>query len=353
MSKAYLTLACGDVFEGQQIGAACSDAVIGELVFSTAMVGYLETLTDPSYFGQVVMQTFPLIGNYGVISEDASSDRCYCKAYIVRELCQEPSNFRSEGNLDTFLKEKGIPGICGVDTRAITRILREKGTMNCAIAPTPVDPESLKDYRIKGGVEATTSSEVRVFGEGDTNVALLDYGTKKACVDQLVARGCRVTVYPAQTTAEVVLAAGHDGIMLSDGPGNPTDNTAMIAEITRLMASDKPIFGVGLGHQMMALAYGAECRKLPFGHHGANQPVVVAGSSRVYITSQNHHYAVVGDSLPEGAEVTYYNANDKSVEGIAYANGAFGVQFTPDTNNGPQSTGFLFDRFVSMMKEGK
>lgn len=353
MSKAYLTLACGDVFEGEQIGAACSDTVIGELVFTTSMVGYLETLTDPSYFGQVIMQTFPLIGNYGVISEDASSDRCYCKAYIVRELCQEPSNFRSEGNLDTFLKKQGIPGICGVDTRAITRILREKGTMNCAIAPTPVDPESLKGYRIEGSVAATTASEVKVVGEGETSVALLDYGTDKSCLDQLVSRGCRVTVYPAGTSAETVLAAGHDGVMLSDGPGNPADNDAIIAEIAKLMASDKPIFGVGLGHQMMALSQGAKCTKLPFGHHGANQPVVVAGSSRVYITSQNHHYAVLGDTLPEGAKVTYYNANDKSVEGAEYANGNYGVQFTPDTNNGPQSSGFLFDHFVAMMKEGK
>ncbi|MBQ4575643.1 MAG: carbamoyl phosphate synthase small subunit [Clostridia bacterium] len=353
MSKAYLTLACGDVFEGEFIGAACSDAVVGELVFSTAMVGYLETLTDPSYFGQVVMQTFPLIGNYGVISEDAASERCYCKAYIVRELCQDPSNFRCEGDLDTFLKEKGITGICGVDTRAITRILRKKGTMNCAIAAAPVDPETLKAYRVEGGVAAATSAEVSVVGEGDVSVALMDYGTKKSSIEQLTARGCRVTLYPAGTAAEDVIAAGHDGIMLSDGPGDPTDNGGMIAEIAKLMAAGKPVFGVGLGHQMMALSQGAGCVKLPFGHHGASQPVVVAGSSRVYITSQNHNFAVDGSTLPEGAKVTYYNANDKSCEGAEYANGAFGVQFTPDTNDGPQNSGFLFDRFVTMMKEGK
>ena len=356
--KAYLILENGIVFEGEAFGA--EKETMGELVFTTAMTGYLETLTDPSYFGQVVLQTFPLIGNYGVIPADFESDTPALRGYIVREWCQVPSNFRSEGNLDTFLKEKGVPGICGVDTRAITRIVREYGVLNCKIQYTPditaEELEALKNYRVTNAVESTTIQENEVFDveQEDFNVVVMDFGAKHNIGRELNKRNCKITVVPAHTTAEEILSLNPDGIMLSNGPGDPKEKTAVIGELKKLTASGVPIFGICLGHQLLALAQGGETEKLHYGHRGANQPVKELASGRVFITSQNHGYAVVSDSLPEGAEVSFVNGNDGTCEGVNYTNmPAFSVQFHPEACGGPQETSFLFDKFIDMMKEYK
>ena len=359
MSRAaYLILENGTVFEGVSFGA--EKETTGELVFTTAMTGYLETLTDPSYFGQVVIQTFPLIGNYGVIPADFESDSPALKGYIVREWCQVPSNFRSEGDLDTFLKSKGVPGICGIDTRALTRIVREYGVLNCKIQYTPditdEEMQALKDYKIVQAVESTTIQEPEIFDtdKEDYHVVVMDFGAKHNIGRELNKRNCQITVVPAHTTAEEILALKPDGIMLSNGPGDPKENTAVIEELKKLCESGLPLFGICLGHQLLALARGGETEKLHYGHRGANQPVKELASGRVFITSQNHGYAVVSDSLPENAEVSFVNGNDGTCEGVNYTDiPAFSVQFHPEACGGPQETSFLFDRFLKMMDEHK
>jgi len=352
MKKGYLVLEDGQVFEGERFGAE-ADA-LGELVFTTGMGGYLETLTDPSYYGQIVLQTFPLIGNYGVIPEDFEGEP-RLKGYVVREACEEPSNFRSEGTLDGFLKEKGIPGLRGVDTRLITRLLRSRGVMNAVIcSEAPADLGPLKAFRVTGAVDAATCRESAAFpseGEERFRVALLDYGMKGNILRQLRRRGCAVTVCPADTQAETILGGGYDGVMLSNGPGDPAENLFQIAQIQKLLGA-LPLFGICLGHQLTALAAGGSTYKLPFGHRGVNQPVREAGGSRTYITSQNHGYAV-SDGVP-GAVLRYLNANDGSCEGLDYPDRkAFTVQFHPEACAGPQDTAFLFDRFLSLMERGE
>ena len=359
MSRAaYLVLENGTVFEGKSFGA--EKETTGELVFTTAMTGYLETLTDPSYFGQVVLQTFPLIGNYGVIRSDFETPTPALNGYIVREWCQAPSNFRCEGNLDTFLKEKNVPGICGIDTRALTRIVREYGVMTCRIQYTPEVTDDLlaemKNYVITDAVESTTITEKETFPVDDAkyHVVLMDFGAKHNIGRELNKRGCSLTVVPAGTTAEEVLALNPDGVMLSNGPGNPAKNTAVIAELKKLSDSGVPMFGICLGHQLLALARGAQTEKLKYGHRGANQPVKELASGKVYITSQNHGYAVVSDSLPSDAVVSYVNGNDNTCEGVSYTDiPAFSVQFHPEAHGGPLDTSFLFDRFLGMMDEHK
>ena len=359
MSRAaYLVLENGTVFEGKSFGA--EKETTGELVFTTAMTGYLETLTDPSYFGQVVLQTFPLIGNYGVIRSDFETPTPALNGYIVREWCQAPSNFRCEGNLDTFLKEKNVPGICGIDTRALTRIVREYGVMTCRIQYTPEVTDDLlaemKNYVITDAVESTTITEKETFPVDDAkyHVVLMDFGAKHNIGRELNKRGCSLTVVPAGTAAEEVLALNPDGVMLSNGPGDPAKNTAVIAELKKLSDSGVPMFGICLGHQLLALARGAQTEKLKYGHRGANQPVKELASGKVYITSQNHGYAVVSDSLPSDAVVSYVNGNDNTCEGIHYTSvNARTVQFHPEAHGGPLDTAYLFDDFVETMKEGK
>ncbi len=359
MSRAaYLILENGTVFEGKAFGA--EKETTGELVFTTAMTGYLETLTDPSYFGQVVIQTFPLIGNYGVIPSDFESDSPSLKGYIVREWCQVPSNFRCEGDLDTFLKESQIPGIYGIDTRALTRIVREYGVMNCKISYSPEYNESelaeIKNYVITDAVESTTIEEKESFSaeNPELNVVLMDFGAKHNIGRELVKRGCNLTVVPANTTAEEILAMNPDGIMLSNGPGDPAKNTQIIEELKKLCEHKIPIFGICLGHQLLALSQGAKTEKLKYGHRGANQPAKEIATGRVYITSQNHGYAVVSDSLPENGVVSFVNGNDNTCEGVNYTDmPAFSVQFHPEACGGPLDTAFLFDRFINMIKENK
>ena len=352
MKKGYLVLQDGRVFEGIRFGAG-ADAV-GELVFTTGMCGYIETLTDPSYAGQIVMQTYPLIGNYGIIREDFEGD-CCVKGYVVREWCDAPSNFRTDCDLDTYLKEQGVPGLYGVDTRELTRIIREHGVMNAAICDeVPADLTPVETYAVTGVVEAVTCKAPSVHpavGEERFRVSLIDYGAKRNIVRSLQQRGCTVTVLPASVSAEEVLAGHPDGVMLSNGPGDPSENTFEIEQIKNLLGK-VPLFGICLGHQLTALAAGGSTYKLKYGHRGVNQPVRDLEGRRTYITSQNHGYAVDGNSLKTG-KVRYINANDGTCEGIDYPEwNAFTVQFHPEACSGPKDTGFLFDRFVEMMKGG-
>ncbi len=357
MHKAYLILENGTVFEGKSFGA--EGEAVGEIVFTTAMTGYLETLTDPSYYGQIVVQTFPLIGNYGVIPSDFESDCPHVKGYIVKQWCQEPSNFRCEGDLDIFLRKNGIVGLYDIDTRHLTRIVREHGVMNGKIA-TSYDgtvPEEIKGYTIVDAVKNTTCDKEEVFspeGEVKRRVVLYDFGAKANICRCLVNRGCEVTVVPAYTKAERVKEIAPDGIMLSNGPGDPAENTEIIEELKKIAELKLPTFGICLGHQLLALAHGAKTEKLKYGHRGANQPCKEIATGRVYITSQNHGYAVINDSLPDGAEVSFVNANDGTCEGVCYTDEpAFSVQFHPEACGGPLDTGFLFDRFVELMDENK
>ena len=352
MKKGYLVLADGQVFQGLRFGA--EGDTVGELVFTTGMCGYVETLTDPSYAGQIVMQTYPLIGNYGVIPQDFEGG-CHVSGYVVREWCGAPSNFRCGGNLDAFLKEQGVPGLCGVDTRQLTRIIRESGVMNaCICDEVPADLTALKTYAVTGVVEAVTCKAPSVWeAEGETRfrVALLDYGAKHNIIQELRKRGCAVTVLPADASAETILAAAPDGVMLSNGPGDPAENVYQIEQIKKLLGK-VPLFGICLGHQLTALAAGGTTYKLKYGHRGVNQPVRDLNGIRTYITSQNHGYAVDGDSVKQG-RVSFANANDGTCEGIDYPDlRAFTVQFHPEARGGPQDTAFLFDRFVNLMKGG-
>lgn len=352
MEKGYLVLQDGQIFEGLRFGAE-GDA-LGELVFTTGMCGYVETLTDPSYAGQIVMQTYPLIGNYGVIREDFEG-ACCVRGYVVRECCESPSNFRADCGLDAFLKEQGVPGLCGVDTRRLTRIIREHGVMNAAICgAVPDDLEQIAAYAVAGAVKAVTCREP-VFhpaeGEARFRVSLLDYGAKRNIVRELQRRGCAVTVLPASTPAAEILAAEPDGVMLSNGPGDPAENVFQIEQIKKLLGR-LPLFGICLGHQLTALAAGGSTFKLKYGHRGVNQPVRDLNGVRTYITSQNHGYAVDSASVRMG-RVSFANANDETCEGIDYPGlRAFTVQFHPEACGGPRDTSFLFDRFVDLMKGG-
>lgn len=355
--KAFLILEDGTVFEGTSIGA--EKEVISEIVFNTSMTGYLEVLTDPSYAGQSVVMTYPLIGNYGICYEDMESVTPWNAGFIVREISRIPSNFRSENDIDSFLKKHDIPGIQGVDTRALTKILREKGTMNGMITTREVNPEevleNIRAYRVKDAVKTVSCKEKQVFPGDGYKVALLDLGAKKNIIRSLQNRGCQVTVYPAWTTAEEMLSDQPDGIMLSNGPGDPKECTGIIEELKKLYASNIPIFAICLGHQLMALANGADTRKMKYGHRGANHPVKDLKTGRVYISSQNHGYVVKEDSLNRSiAEVSFVNVNDGSVEGVHYlGKNVQTVQFHPEASPGPKDSAFLFDEFLNMMEVAK
>ena len=358
--RATLILENGSVFRGESIGS--TEERLCELVFNTSMTGYQEVLTDPSYAGQGIVMTYPLIGNYGVNQEDNESVHPWAQAFIVRHLSQRGSNFRCEEDLDSYLKRHNIPGLQGIDTRALTRLLRCQGTMNGMITcAQQIDMDSclqrIRSYRVEGTVERVTRQEAEVLpptAPGTLRVALMDFGVKQNMIRCLQKRGCEVTVVPAHTTAETILAGHFDGVMLSNGPGDPADNTAIIAEIKKLYDSNLPIFAVCLGHQMLALATGARTRKMRFGHRGGNHPVRDLALGRTYITSQNHGYVVDSESVdPAVAEISHINVNEGSVEGLVYRRpNCFTVQFHPEAAPGPMDTEYLFDRFVAMMKGG-
>ena len=359
MKKIYLILENGKVFEGESIGA--EGEVVGEVVFTTAMTGYLETLTDPSYYGQIVCQTFPLIGNYGVIEEDFESPSSFVKGYIVRDICDTPSNFRSQGKLDDMLKKLGVIGICGIDTRELTKIVRESGVMNGIITDKPTldasKKKELDEYIIKDAVKSVSCKQKRVVCQVDKptkRVALLDYGIKRNIIEKLARRGCEVTVFPHDTSAEEIIKFKPDGIMLSNGPGNPQENVYEIEQIKKLVDSKIPMFGICIGHQLLALSQGAKTYKLKYGHRGGNQPVKDLATGRVYVSTQNHGYAVDNATVPDNAEVTFVNVNDGTCEGINYKNSkVFSVQFHPEACAGPLDTGYLFDRFMENMEGRK
>ncbi len=357
MLKATLILANGAMFQGRSIGAT-ADRVC-EMVFNTSMTGYQEILTDPSYAGQGVVMSYPLIGNYGVNHWDNESSRPWVEAFVVRHLSPRGSNFRCEGELNDFLKDNNITGIEGVDTRALTKILRNQGSMNgmitCAEHFNVAEVvDKLRAYKVEGTVERVTRKEPEVFpaqGEQKYRVAMMDYGVKQNMINCLCRRGCEVTVFPASTPAETVLEGGFDGVMLSNGPGDPAENVDCIAQLKKLYESDLPMFGVCLGHQMLALATGARTGRLDYGHRGGNHPVRDIAEGRVFITSQNHGYMVLADSVnPEVAEISHVNVNDNTVEGLRYKRpNCFTTQFHPEANAGPRDTEYLFDRFIASM----
>ncbi len=392
--KSFLILEDGTVFEGTHIGAR--KEIISEIVFNTSMAGYLEVLTDPSYAGQAVCMTYPLIGNYGVCKDDMESRKAWPDGFIVRELSRIPSNFRCDMTIQEFLENNEVPGIAGIDTRALTKILREKGTMNGMI--TTNEAYQLEEiipklkayttgkvveivtcenkYEIKGSrdlsengpVSGSSGFNAAEYAEGKREkkpsmvknlngqglrVALLDFGAKDNIARSLAARGCDVTVYPALTPAEEIIASKPSGIMLSNGPGDPKECTSIIAEIKKLYDTDIPIFAICLGHQLMALATGADTFKMKYGHRGGNHPVKDLATGRVYISSQNHGYVVDMDKLDSKvAEPAFINVNDGTNEGLSYTGkNIFTVQFHPEACPGPQDSGYLFDRFIDMMNK--
>lgn len=351
--EVYLTLQNGKQFTGTRFGA--DGDVLGELVFTTGMTGYIETLTDPSYYGQIVTQTFPLIGNYGIIPPDYESKKPWVSAYIVREKCDLPSNFRCEKTLDEYLKENGIVGVYGIDTRELTKIVREAGVMNAVISSKPkCDINEINGYKIVNAVDSVTCREVEYYGSPDgLKVVVWDFGAKENIIRELVKRGCYCIKVPSFYTAKQILEFNPQGLMLTNGPGDPAENTGIITELKKL-AGKLPIFGICLGHQLFALAMGAKTKKMKYGHRGANQPVKNLKTGRVYISSQNHGYEVLPAGLQGVGTLSYVNANDNTCEGVDYpALNAFTVQFHPEACGGPQDASFLFDKFISNIKEGK
>lgn len=361
--KAFLILEDGSIFTGENIGSQREN--ISEIVFNTAMAGYMEVLTDPSYAGQSVVMTYPLIGNYGVCYEDMESDKVWTDGFIVRELSRMPSNFRSQESIQSFLIKNDIPGISGIDTRALVKLLRSKGTMNGMITTkeyTNLDEiiSQIKQYKVERVIERTTCESkitIPTFKNTTTNhkVAVLDLGARKSIGKSLTDRCCEVTLYPAFTKAEEIINSNPDGIVLSNGPGDPKEYMNIINEIRHLIDSRIPIFGIGLGHLMLALASGFDTSKMGTGHFGSNYPVKNMQNGNVDITGQNHIYVVKEDSIKsEVAEKSYININDGTVEGLHYlGTNAFSVQFNPKDGAKLVNNLNLFDEFVMMMEVNK
>ena len=348
---AYLVLDNGMVFEGKRVGAAADS--VGELVFTTSVVGYLETITDPAYAGQILIGTFPLYGNYGVIESDLEGE-CFLRGFVARSICETPSNFRSQYDLGRYFTEHGIPAIVDIDTRELTRILREEGTMNAMICDeVPASLDGIHAYRVTGVVPAVSAKESAVYpaeGEEKYRVTLIDYGTTKSLIGTLCAGGCTVKVVPYNTAASAILFDRPDGVVLSGGPGNPEELTECIEELKKIIG-EVPVFAVGLGHQLAALALGGKIERHTYGHRGGNQPVREIGGNRTYITSQNHSYLVDAESLSHVGVERFTNANDGTCEGMEYpAKKCFTLQFTPDTVGGTHSTSFLYNRFFEMLE---
>ena len=352
MDKVYLILENGEKFEGY--GAGALKEAVGEVVFTTSMGGYLETVADPTYAGQIVVQTFPLIGNYGDIPEDYDPESVKLSGYVCREICDDPSNFRCKGKFADMLERTGVVALYGVDTRRLTKTIRENGVMNGIITkdgnPDASVFKKLKEYRIKDVVEVCSCKKIESYGEGDKHIAVMDYGESANLVAEFVKRGCKVTRFPHDTKAEEVIVANPDGIVLSGGPGDPADCVAEIAEADKLLKSGVPMLAVSLGHQILALSQGGKTYKLKYGHRGGNQPVKEAQGDRIFITSQNHGYCVDNNALPQGAKLLYVNANDGTCEGLAYKN-AISLQFHPEECGGPLDTQFIIENFIAKTEE--
>ncbi|GBG96380.1 carbamoyl phosphate synthase small subunit [Lactococcus termiticola] len=356
MTKRLLILEDGRVFEGEAIGANLD--VTGELVFNTGMTGYQESITDQSYNGQILTFTYPLIGNYGVNRDDYESIHPTCKAVVVSEAARRPSNWRMQMSLDEFLKAKGIPGITGVDTRAITRIVREHGTLKAALANAndSIDHQMSQLQATvlpKNQVETSSTSSPYPSPNTGKNVVVVDFGLKHSILRELSTRNCNLTVLPYNATAEDILAMKPDGVMLTNGPGDPTDVPEAL-DMIRGIQGKVPIFGICLGHQLFSLANGAQTYKMKFGHRGFNHAVRDLKTGRIDFTSQNHGYAVDRESLPDDLEVTHEEINDRSIEGLRHTRyPAFSVQFHPDAAPGPHDASYLFDDFMLMMDDFK
>ncbi|HET9530834.1 MAG TPA: glutamine-hydrolyzing carbamoyl-phosphate synthase small subunit [Blastocatellia bacterium] len=376
--EAILALEDGRVWRGRAFGARAE--VIGEVVFNTAMTGYQEILTDPSYCGQIVTMTYPLIGNYGVNEEDIESRRVFAEGLVVRELSRTVSNWRSDRSLEDYLRAHNVPGISDIDTRSLVRHIRERGSMRGCLSTINADERAVIE-RARSAPEMVgldlasrvTCAEPYVWTDDQSyaygsprllhpnalasaaveprfHVVAYDFGLKHNSLRNMAALGCRVTVVPAHTSAEDVIALKPDGIWLSNGPGDPEPLTGVVANIRKLMRR-YPVFGICLGHQLMGLAVGGRTYKLPFGHHGGNQPVKDLVTGRVEITAQNHGFAVDADSLPQDCEVTHINLNDNTVEGLRHKSlPVYSVQYHPEAGPGPHDAAHLFERFVRMME---
>jgi len=344
--KAKLILENGIIFEGKAFGYL--EESVGEVVFNTGMTGYQEVLTDPSYYGQIVTMTYPLIGNYGVNLEDLESKSIKVKGFIVRENCSYPNNFRCEVKLEDYLKQNKVIGLEGIDTRALTKILRNNGTMRGIITLDDINPDEVKlkldGYSTKEAVKAVTSSEKYTIEGTGKHVAIMDFGIKQNIIRNFIKRGCKVTVFPADAKASEVLDVNPDLIFLSNGPGDPEHLPEAIENIKELVGK-KPVVGICLGHQLLALSLGGKTSKLKFGHRGCNHPVKDLENNRVHITSQNHGYVV--DTLPEEMEVTHVNLNDGTIEGMKHKTlPVYSVQFHPEACPGPKDSEYIFDKFM-------
>ncbi len=357
MRTALLALEDGTIYEGLSYGAP--GEVNGEIVFNTSMSGYQEIITDPSYAGQIVTMTYPMIGNYGVNQEDYESARPQANGFVVREGVRAYSNYRASGGLEPWLKDHGIVGIEEIDTRALTKRIRTAGVLRGVISTEDQSGESLvaKARRAplllgQGLVGQVTTNEEYLVGDGPIRVTAVDYGAKRSIMDLLVASGCRVRVVPATADVEQILADDPDGVFLSNGPGDPSEVESAI-DVIRLLLGKKPVFGICLGHQLLCRALGAKTYKLKFGHRGGNQPVKNLATGRVEITSQNHGYAVDPETLPKNVDTTHVNLNDLTNEGVRCREiPAFSVQYHPEASPGPHDSRYLFDDFVALIKEG-
>ncbi len=353
----YLVLENGQIFEGERIGY--NKDVICEIVFNTSMTGYLEIFTDPSYAGQGIVMTYPLIGNYGLTLEDQESKKPWVEAVFVHELAEVESNFRSKLHVDKFLKYNKVPGLQGINTRKLTKVLRENGTMKGMLTNDISNLDDIiskiKEHNETNLVQKVTSNEYEIIGDGKINIGLLDFGSKQNIIKSLIERNCKVTVFPQDTDAELIISKNFDGIVLSNGPGNPEDCIVAIKNIKKLYNTDTPILGICLGHQLMGLANGFKTYKLKYGHRGPNHPVKDVKKNRVYITSQNHGYAIDDQSVDEKiAEISHTNLNDNTVEGLKYKNkDIYTVQFHPEACPGPEDTRYIFDNFLKIVNEKK
>lgn len=359
MSKAILVLEDGRAFEGVSFGA--DGETFGEMVFNTSMSGYQEILTDPSYAGQIVCMTYPLIGNYGVNEEDVESRRPWVEGFVVREASRVASNFRSTESLQDYLSRHGIVGIEHIDTRALVRHIRDKGAMRSAISTVDLDSQSLLNKVLTSpemqnrelASEVTVDAGYVYEGEsavGRHHVVAYDFGVKTNSLREFAKFGCRVTVVPAGTTADETLALKPDGIFLSNGPGDPASMNAVVEEIKKLAESQTPIFGICLGHQLLGKAFGGTTYKLKFGHRGGNQPIKDLTTGKIEITAHNHGFTVDADSLPPDVEVTHINLNDQTVAGLRHKTlPVFSVQYHPESAPGPHDSEYLFERFIELM----
>ena len=351
--KAQLILENGMVFEGKAFGYL--KETIGEVVFNTGMTGYQEILTDPSYCGQMVVMTYPLIGNYGINLEDMESSKSHVRALIVREKSDYPNNFRCELTLDGYLKSQKVIGLEGIDTRALTKVLRDYGTMRAIIAVRELTPSQIKlkidSFNNQMAVSEVTTKEKYIIEGKKMHIAVIDCGIKTNILRSFEQKGCKMTVFPASVSAEEILAVNPDGVFISNGPADPKDVPDTVATVKALIGK-KPITAICLGHQLLCLALGGNTAKLKFGHHGCNHPVKDFITGRVYITSQNHNYYV--ETLPEGAVVTHTNMNDQTVEGMYFKDlDIYSVQFHPEACPGPTDTAHIFDEFMTVMQGGK